>query len=55
MPIRYPSGDGQLVVDSVILEFRDRVWVEDITSSCVSVPLPFFLSFEPVSLIVPSA
>ena len=46
MPSRYPSGDGQLVVGSLILELQDRVWGRDIKSYCISVPLLFFLPFD---------
>lgn len=52
MPSRYPSGDGQLVVGSLILEFQDRVWVRDIKSYSISVPLLFFLPFDLLLLFV---
>lgn len=46
MRSRSPSGDGQLVVGSLILELQDRVWVRYIKSYCISVPLLFFLPFD---------
>ena len=49
------SGDVQVVVGSVILEFRDEVWAGDINTRCVSAPLAFFLFSESMGLCVFSA